>query len=173
MKEIIKIVFPIILFLGVGFMLFKTFKKIEQKNTIALQIKKIPDFEFLEIQSNEKFSSKSLKKDIPVLFVYFNTECEHCRYEIKQISHNINKFENCQIIMISIEEPEILKTFTKKHNLLNKKNITILYDKDLMFEEIFGNCPFPTSFIYNKKRELVKTFKGEVKIEALLKYLNE
>ena len=75
--------------------------------------------------------------------------------------------------MISFEETDTLQAFAEKYNLLNHSDLFVLHDKDLKFEKIFGDCPFPTSFIYNKEGNLVKHFKGEVKIETLLKYLNE
>jgi len=172
MRKRIKIIIPLVLFLGIGYMLFKTYQKIDRKNKIALQIKEIPDFVFLDINSNKKFNKQQLNKEKPVLFVYFNSECEHCVYEIQQISYSIEHFNHAQIVIISIEEPEIIKAFVQKYDLLNHRNVIVLYDKILNFEKIFGNCPFPTTFIYDKNWELVKQFKGEVKVEALLKYLN-
>lgn len=173
MKKIARIGIPIIILLGISFMLIKTVKKIEQSKKIAKQIEIIPEFEFLEITSEKLYTNHHLKEDKPTLFIYFNTECEHCLYEAEQISKNIEQFNNYQIIMISVEEPEILKTFALKYKLENHSNLFILYDKNLMFEKTYGNCPFPSSFIYNKDKKLVKVFKGEVKIDALLKYLSE
>lgn len=173
MKKYIKIVIPLILFLGIGVMLMITIKKIEQSKIIAKQIEIIPEFEFLEIATGKLFTNLQINENKPTLFIYFNTECEHCLYEAEQINKNFEQFNNCQIIMISIEEPEILNVFARKYKLINHSNLFILYDKDLMFEKIFGNCSFPSSFIYNKDKELVKVFKGEVKIDALLKYLSE
>ncbi len=173
MKKVIKFSIPAIFILGIGFMLFKTYEKVNHTKQIEKQIKEIPQFSFNNIQTKSEFTNKDLQKNRTTVFLYFNTECEHCRYELQQVSDNLQKFKNAQIIMISIEEPVQIKAFTKKYNLLNQSNLYILFDKDIKFEEIFGNCPFPTTFIYNKKGALVKQFKGEVRVEALLKYLNE
>lgn len=43
----------------------------------------------------------------------------------------------------------------------------------MVFDDIFGKSGVPASFIYDKNGKLVKQFKGEVKVEALLKYLKE
>ena len=43
----------------------------------------------------------------------------------------------------------------------------------MIFEDIFGKSGIPASFIYNKQGKLVKQFKGEVKVNALLKYLKQ
>ena len=172
MKRFIKISIPVLLFLGIGFVLFKSFKKIEHKKQIEQQIQKMPQLDFEDIQTGLQFTNQNLKRNTPTLLIYFNTECEHCQYEISEISESIEQFESVQIVMISIEEPEILLSYFANSKLLNRENVFILYDQDLRFERIFGNCPFPTIFIYDKNLELVKQFKGEVKIEAILKYLN-
>ncbi|MQY79003.1 MAG: hypothetical protein GH151_07385 [Bacteroidetes bacterium] len=74
--------------------------------------------------------------------------------------------------MISTASRESVKDFAYNYHLLEFDNITILIDSLDGFHDIFGHNPFPTSFIYNKERKLVKQFKGEVTTEALLKYLN-
>jgi thiol-disulfide isomerase/thioredoxin len=171
MKKFIKISIPVFLFLGIGFMLFKSFKKIEHKKQIEQHIQKIPQLDFKDIQTGLQFANQNLKRNTSILVIYFNTECEHCQYEISEISKNIEQFNHAQIVLVSIEEPDFLLSYFAKSNLLNLVNVFILYDNELRFEKIFGNCPFPTTFIYDKNWELVKQFKGEVKIEALLKYL--
>jgi hypothetical protein len=37
----------------------------------------------------------------------------------------------------------------------------------------FGISSFPTIFIYNKEGELLKQYKGETKMEAILKLINQ
>lgn len=175
MKKGLSIIVPFIIIIGISFMSYRIFQKVKKNNEIALQIDHIPEFEFVNIKTGAIFKTQDLLKDRPVVFVYFNTECEHCKYEVSQISKSINQFERFQIILISIEEPDILLEFFNKQSLLtgSKNYVSVLYDKHLQFEKIFGNCPFPTSFIYNKDHDLVKVFKGEVKIEAILNYLKD
>jgi len=75
--------------------------------------------------------------------------------------------------MISTASRESIKDFANKYHLLEFDNISVLIDTLDVFHNTFGPNPFPTSFIYNKERKLVKQFKGEVSTEALLKYLNQ
>lgn len=173
MKKYFKIIIPVILIFGICFMLFKTFKKIEHKKAIEENIKTIPEFVFTKLTDKEAFTSRELESGKYVLIIYFNTECEHCMYEAEQISQNIEQFENCRILMISFEETDTLQAFAEKYNFVGQNNITVLQDKEFEFDDIFGRSPIPTSFIYNKNGELIKKFVGEVKIEALLQYLNE
>lgn len=152
-------------------MLFKTIKKIDHANEIEEQRKTIPAFHFLNVYSNLVFSYSDLDNNKSLIFIYFNTECEYCIYEAEEISKNIQAFAGCQILMVSIESPKLLIQFAEKYNLSNIDNLYILYDKELCFEKTFGINPYPSCLIYNKSGKLVKHFKGEVKIDALTKYI--
>ncbi|MBE9469057.1 MAG: redoxin domain-containing protein [Bacteroidetes bacterium] len=146
---------------------------IKHKQTIEKQIQTIPNFSFTNVYNNKLFTNKNLEKNKATLIIYFNTECEHCEYEIKQISKQNEKFQNFQIVMVSFEDADTLKMFATKYHLNKLANIYLLEDKEIKFDSIFGKSPLPSSFIYNKNGKLVKKFKGEVKTEALLKYLSQ
>lgn len=151
---------------------FSIIKRIKQKNRIENKIQTIPEFIFCDLLG-EEFNSSYINNNNSCLIIYFHPECEHCHYEAEQISLNIDQFYNFQIIMISPASRENVKDFANNYHLLEFDNITVLIDTLDVFHNTFGPNPFPTTFIYNKERKLVKQFKGEVKIEALLKYLNQ
>lgn len=146
-------------------------KGIKQKRNIENMIQTLPEFVFNNILG-ETFSSSDINKKNSSLIIYFHPECDHCHYEAEQISLNIDLFHNTQVIMISNASLESIKDFALKYHLLEFENINILIDTLDVFPNIFGQNPFPTSFIYNDKRKLVKQYKGEVTTEALLKYIN-
>ncbi len=173
MRKILTIIIPIILVFFLTFMVFKIVCMIKHKQTIEKQIQTIPNFSFTNVYNNRLFTNKDLEKNKAVLIIYFNTECEHCKYETKQISKQNEKFQKFQIVMVSFEEADTLKMFAKKYNIDKLTNISLLQDKEIKFDSIFGKSPFPSSYIYNKNKKLVKKFKGEVKTGALLKYLSQ
>lgn len=154
-------------------MVIKIVGKIKNKNAITEQIQRIPEFSFSTIRDSIIFTNNNLRTDKATLIIYFNTDCNHCVYEAEQIGKNITKFKEFQIIMVSYENKEILKKFAYKYNLTGHNNLFVLQDKQMKFDDIFGISSIPTSFIYNKKGELIKQFIGEVKLQTLLKYLNK
>lgn len=147
-------------------------ERIKQKTIIENKIQTIPEFIFCDLLG-EEFNSSCINKNNSYLIIYFHPECDHCHYEAEQIGLNNDLFYNFQIIMISTASRESVKDFANNYHLLEFDNITVLIDTLDVFHNTFGPNPFPTSFIYNKDRELVKQFKGEVSTEALLKYLNQ
>jgi len=172
MKRHLKILIPFILFCGIFFMVFKIYKNVDQKNRINLQIKNLPKFEFIDLITKREFTKYELKRNTTTFFIYFNTECEYCNYEIEKIVSNIDKFKNSQILLGSFEEQQVLRAFVEKYYLTKYEEIKVLYDKDLKFEELFGDCVFPSVIVYDDNNKLVKFYKGKVNMDILLKCLN-
>lgn len=169
----IKLIIVISILLVSAIMLFHIIMKIKNNKEISHNLREIPEFRLQRVFKDGYFTNDSLfKNNNSVLIIYFNTECKYCNYQIRYINEQLVKFKDFQVLLISIEEPDILKQYFTTSDLINRDFIYILFDKEMQFERVFGKCPFPTSFIYNRNKELVKIFKGEVKVEALLRYLN-
>lgn len=157
------------LFIGaLSYMVYLVISKIDHKNEVAEHIKTIPSFSYPTIEG-KLFSNKDLKENTPTVFLYFNSECEHCQSEAEQISDNIEKFARIQLVFISFEEPKKIAAFAKKYKLDHYDAITFLCDKQVSFAITFDVKSLPTVVIYDKNKKLVEKIKGEVKIENILK----
>jgi len=170
MKKRIIGVFGIVA-VGFGsFLIYIIVKKYNQNKAIALQKKILPNFQFYN-QDLELFSSKQLREDVGVCIFYYNAECEHCQYEAAQINKEVIAFKNTQIVMISTNTPKETADFARTYKLDNAGFIW-LYDKEYAFYKWFGKSVTPSVYIYNNAHKLVKEYIGEVKIEAIIKYLD-
>ena len=134
-------------------------------------MKTIPKFSYKTIEG-KRFSNQDLKNNTTTVFIYFNSECEHCQSEAKQISDNIKKFVNVQLVFISFEEPKKIMGFAIKYKLIEYDNITFLCDKQVSFATTFDVNSLPTVIIYDKNKKLLEKIKGEVKIENIFKKIN-
>ncbi len=172
MKQKLKIIIPITLILLVTFMGYKIFAILKQKDKIAAQIQSMPPFAFTNTSTGSIYTDANLQPNISSLIIYFHPDCEYCQEQAAGINKQIDDFNNFQLLFISHADSAAIKSFSNKYGLSGHQNIVFLEDKDLIFKSIFGKTPVPSSFIYNKQGKLVKQFKGEAKIEDLLKYLN-
>lgn len=168
MRKYLKIIIPVFILGAVGFMGCKVITKINQKAAVAENIKTIPEFSYKTIEG-KPFSKQDLKDDTPTVFLYFNSDCEHCQSEAEQIRDNIEKFANAQLVFISFEEPQKITAFATKYKLIGYDKITFLCDKQVSFAITFDVKSLPTVVIYDKNKKLVEKIKGEVKIENILK----
>ncbi|NJK82671.1 MAG: hypothetical protein HC912_01505 [Saprospiraceae bacterium] len=73
--------------------------------------------------------------------------------------------------MVSSESIKAIKSFSKKYKLTQVPFLKVLKVGTEAFYKTFGSLSVPSIFIYDTKRRLIKTFKGEVKVEKLLEYL--
>ncbi|MFW0716120.1 peroxiredoxin family protein [Pedobacter sp. N23S346] len=170
MKKII-IAIGILAFCLAGLLTYKIVQKFNRNKIIAKEKQALPVFQFYD-QDLQKFSATQLQSNVPVCIFYYNAECEHCDYEAKEIRKHIRAFEKAQVVMVSTNIPKETAQFINAHQLKDYAFITWLYDKEYNFYKWFGKSVTPSVYIYNEQHELVKEYTGEVKISAVLKYLD-
>ncbi|MFM9840540.1 MAG: peroxiredoxin family protein [Cyclobacteriaceae bacterium] len=132
---------------------------------------KIASLKSLPIVSMDSSIYELPKQAKPVIIILFNTSCEHCQYEATEIKKSISSFQKASILMVSSEPIKIIKAFSVQYGLDNEPSVTFAkINRDDVFET-FGSVSIPHIFIYGKDHRLIKEFKGETKIEAILKYI--
>lgn len=170
MKKII-VYFIIIIVIGlIGFLGYKTINKINAKEKLAEQLQTIPDFKLVSMDSTS-FTINSLDLNKSTVIIFFNSECSHCQYEANAINENISRFAETNLLIMSSEQLSQIMEFASKYHLDKHPLIYLTKIEEENVFETFGSVSVPHTFIYNNQQKLVKEFKGEVKIEAILKYL--
>ncbi len=153
-----------------GWIFYQNQQKSIAKKQIGENIRQLPDFEFENVLENEKFTNESLSDNKTLLLIYFNSECEHCQYEVAEICKHAHQFTNKQVVLVSSQDMETIQNFAEEHQLSKYPFIRVAKTEAETFYKTFGTTAVPSVFIYNDTQELIKQFKGEVKIETLLKY---
>ena len=149
---------------------YNILSKINHKNQVAENIKSMPNFEYVGLDGN-LFTQKQVKQNTPILFVYFNSECEYCNEEAKMIKESISKLNEVQFFFVSFEKPAQIKTFATNHQLLNYDNITFLCDSKATFATTFDVKSLPCLVLYDKNQHLIEKIKGQTKVGVLLQKL--
>ena len=170
MKKYLKILIPILFIGAFCYFGYHIYSKIQHKKKVAENIKTIPTFEYQNI-NGKIFTNKDLKKNIPTLFIYYNSECDFCNEEAQMIKKNIAKFTNFQLCFISFEEHNQIKSFATKYQLNIYDNVHFLCDNKITFASTFDVKSMPCLVLYNKDQKLIEKIKGQVKTETILKKL--
>lgn len=171
MKNTLKIIF-VLLFASILLILgYQVTSKIIYKDRVAKNIKRIPQFSYQNI-NGDFFNNQNLKKNTPIIFIYFNTECEYCNEETQLIKENIVGFKNFQLIFISLEKAELIQKFAQNHQLTNYDNVHFLCDSKVTFASTFDASSIPCMILYDKNHKLIEKIKGQTKPEILIKRLN-
>ena len=158
------------IFSVVLFFVYKIVTTIQTKNQLQKNIASLPAFQFTNSQ-NHLFTNDSLAKNKNTLLLFFNTTCEHCQYETAQILKNNASFSNSNVLFISRQSKNDIQLFDSTYQLFKYAFIKLLRDSTDYSYTIFGINSFPSSIVYNTDGKLVKSFKGETKIEAIISAL--
>lgn len=169
MRKKIRIIGLILIFGFFGFLCFKITNKINQKKEVVKRTKTIPDFSFLDTEGNV-YTNKNLPNK-PVVFVYFNSDCDYCKSEATKIEERLEDFKDTQLVFVSFEEQQSIIVFAKEYNLYKKENVVFLEDKKGDFSQIFDVNSIPYIVVYDKDKNFVQKFKGATKIDNILAVL--
>ena len=167
-----KIIISVIIISIAGILFFLVTKiliKLKEKEKIADQIKTFPKLSVEAIGLN-KFELWGKSGKVSVV-IFFNSSCEHCQYEAITIAQELASFRGTNLLFISEESAEEIATFSREYQLNDKPEVWWLkMDPDNVYKT-FGSIAVPHIWIYNKDGRLVKEFKGETKVEAIMDWL--
>lgn len=147
-----------------------------QKDDDAARLQKIqhlPAFQIHTVPDSTIFKSEELKKNEPVIIMFFSPDCDHCQKETKELLAYKEELKNLQIVMVSHLEYNAIKTFYYDYNIASMPNIKIGHDKDFALSLQYRPKTYPGIYIYNAKGELAKAFVGNVGVPAILDAIKE
>jgi thioredoxin-related protein len=164
------VLLALILLFALSFYLL--YYKIQLKENKKEWYSAIPVFQLKTLNGNIVTES-ALQKNSPVLFLFFNPDCDLCRNEMKEIQLRQDAFSFCQIVFFSTASADKILSFLDEISFIPLPNMLFLTDEN---EDLTKNMDVRTSpalYIYNRKGKLIKRFDGSVKIETLITYLSE
>lgn len=156
-----------ILFAGALFMVYGIIEKQVAKKEIQARIQKIPVNVVFFRSDSSRFVMPTGKR---VILVLFNSTCEHCQYELRQIKQHITDFNEVELVLASSEPIATISQVAEQFGLEDDNHVNFV---KINSEDVYGNfgtVRFPTVLVYGADGKLVKEFKGKTKIEALLEY---
>jgi peroxiredoxin len=171
LKRIFKFLVLVTSFTLIFYLSWKIYSGILNKNEIAEKTKRLPDFSFYTL-NGVRFQPNRITEGNSTVIVFFNPDCHQCTCEIEGIINNSALFNSTDILLVSDQPAGLLKQFSEKYNLDNYENIEILYADYEHIRSVFGTVFIPATFIYCKDHNLLKSIKGEVCAEAILKILS-
>jgi thiol-disulfide isomerase/thioredoxin len=113
-----------------------------------LNNKKLPEFQATMIDG-KTFDSLHVSKDKPLLIHFWATWCPTCKMENSTIDALSKKFDVVTIAVNSGSDAEI-RTFLKDKNFSFK----VINDTNTTLAKLYQVNGFPTTFIYDKNRNL-------------------
>ncbi len=131
---------------------------------------KLPNFEFFK-PNGEVFTNQNLQKGKATIVFFFDPDCDHCQKQADWISASPESFKNAQLLWVSTAEANAINIFHKSKFPRFPYPIYFVKDKNYKFDSWFGYSVAPTILIYSSTGQLQKSFKNEVPVSELVKYI--
>lgn len=168
MTKFIKIFIVLIVFIVVMYFSYRIIRTVRKNTHIAENTATLPKLNFVTIR-NQPFTKQDVTDTLgKVIIELFSPDCEHCQYMAKTLVENKDRLNDVEILMITpFGDSASVSQFVKTYRLDLLPKAHLLLDTKFDFPKIFGTSLVPSFFIY-KNNKLVKSIKGETKIENLL-----
>jgi cytochrome oxidase Cu insertion factor (SCO1/SenC/PrrC family) len=156
-----------LIFILVAF--FTVFNSSAQADTTLKYIKNptIPSFSITKVPDSSNLTQNQLKKKKPLVFFFFNPDCDHCHQETKNLIAKIDQLKDVQILMISILDFNSIKKFYKEYKIANYPNITMARETTYNLPGFFSIHSIPDVYVYDKQGKFLKTFKKTFPVEEI------
>lgn len=132
-----------------------------------MQLPEVPSYKILLMDSSTFAYKYQLKKNRPVVVIWFNPDCEHCQQETKWITDSMKLLKNIQFIFASYSKFEELKKFYNEYGLSKFENI--IYGRDVQYQlpRFYELKYTPYVAAYDKDWKLIRVFEGGTTVEKL------
>ena len=128
----------------------------------------IPAFKLLAVPDSLEFTNQYLKKNSPVVVIFFSPDCDHCQIETKELLAYKQELKHIQILMVSNAPYPEIKDFYETYNLASMSNIKVARDINLKLALVYKIRTYPSLYVYDQKGNLAKAFVGNIGIPAIL-----
>ncbi len=162
---------------GLLFILF-SINTLAQTDTVAkklppfLELPYVPSYKLLQMDSTRYAYKYQLKKDQPVVVMYFSPDCEHCREETRRITDSMKLLKKVQFVFASYAPFAQVKQFYKDFNLEKYKNVVYGRDEQFFFPRFYDVKYTPFVAVYGSDGKLVRVFEGGSSVARILAALN-
>ncbi len=133
----------------------------------------MPAFNLLLADSSTLFNTGQIPAGEPVVFMFFDPDCEHCQKETEDLLHNMNALQNVRFYFFTVEPFDRLKVFYHHYKLGDYPNIILGRDYSFFFPKYFGVRETPCLAIYNKNKQLNAVFVGGADVHKIIKIIEK
>jgi len=128
----------------------------------------VPAFQFYKADG-KAFNRSQITGNRKSLFVFFDATCSHCQKTMLQLSKRYAELEKLNIYLVSLDQHITMNDFMSHYgkNLIGRKNVLLLEDRDHVFIPLFQPSKYPSLFLYSPKNTLLFNTSGDTQLPEL------
>lgn len=132
------------------------------------KIQNIPAYKVMSAPDSVYKTPANLKKDQPVMVVYFSPDCSHCQHLMYEMKGQMKDFSKIQVVMITPVDYKMVKGFYRDFGISEYPNFTVGTEGYTYQVLKYYNVKMtPYIAIYNHKHKLLKAYDKVPKIKEL------
>lgn len=139
------------------------------------QAKQLPDFNFKRMSDGSDFTQKQLAKGKKSFFLFFDTECPHCKVAVSTWNENTAVLGGLNAVIVTMDKPSAAVPFLQKYGakLMGMKNLTLVQDMNRQFIARFLPKKYPAMFLYSESGSLMHYTDEEKDIPYIISLLRK
>lgn len=135
--------------------------------------KLVPPFD-IELTNSKHFKAEEVKKEIPVIIIYFDPTCEHCKAFTGDMLKHYKDFGNTQIVMISYTSVAQVVKFEADFSLMNYPTIKVGTEgESFVVQRFYGVQKFPFIALYDRTGVITAYHRTPTSVDVVLKELKK
>lgn len=131
----------------------------------------LPPFS-MTLSNGRYFTPAELPKEKPVLLIYFAPDCDHCHTLMNGFFKRVNEFKKVEVVMVTFTPVKEVSDFERSYQTTQYPNIRVGTEGQTNYLRLFyklQSTPFVA--LFNRKGELVKSYRKDPSVDALIKAL--
>ena len=142
-------------------------------NGVAQQSSKMPPFKMI-LPNGEIYLANNIKKNKPVILIYFAPDCDHCKILMKDFFKRVTEFSQAEVVMITYKPLKEVAGFINEYGISQYTNIRVGTESPTHFIRHYYNLSnTPFTALFNKKGELSYSYQKETPVPDLINRLNK
>lgn len=151
-----------------SFSLYTVYQKMNKAKQVSERISALPSLPMVDLDSATYTFPDDGNR---IALVHFNSTCEHCHAEARDIRQNASSVDSLKVIFVSTESIEEIKGFAAMYGFENIENVAFVKVSPESLYSAFGSVSTPHVYLYDGQHALIKEFKGEVRFLNIIKHL--
>jgi len=110
-----------------------------------------------------------LKKNMPVMIIYFSPDCSHCQHLMYELKPKMNDLKHVQVVMVTFAEPlKASQVFYRDFDLKKYPNFTVGTEGyTYVVQKYYDVHTTPYIALYDKNHKLVKAWDKAPTVDEL------
>jgi thioredoxin-related protein len=131
-------------------------------------IKNLPAYQIVTAPDSATRTQANLKKNVPVMVVYFSPDCSHCQQMMYEMKGQMKDFSKIQVVMITPVDYKLVKGFYRDFGISAYPNFSVGTEgRTYKVLEYYNVKTTPYIAIYDHKHQLLKAYEKAPKIKEL------